>query len=165
MNSKILLLSAIVIFLLIGCSKGEEIVKNEESTDAVMEDLKNTSQNPPTLKLEINKKEISSVLGAYNWSYFDKEENSMALVEKEALSPTDLGINQKSFVVDSNSTVELKFEKEPISYKVNIWDSKNNMKGPFNDVLLNEQKGKTIYEIIATWEQGTAHYIFSLDIK
>ncbi|WKA60315.1 hypothetical protein QWY16_09490 [Planococcus shenhongbingii] len=104
-------------------------------------------------------------MGGYDWSYFDQEENSMASVQAETIPVSELVGKRKGPTVNSDTSIELKFEEEPISYQVNTWDSAGNITGSFKDVVLDGQSGRTIYEVVATWERGTGHYFFPLTIE
>lgn len=165
MKSKLLFLSMLIIFVLAGCSQESEATKNEENMSESGENVKHTEQKPPQLKIRVNQEEFSAALGGYAWSYFDQKENSMVEIETETIGVSELIGDRKGPIVNSGTSIELMFEEEPISYQVNIWDSTENIKGSFEDIVLDGQSGKTIYEVVATWEQGTGHYFFPLTIE
>ena len=165
MKSKLLFLSMLLIFILAGCSQEKEATKNEKNMSDSVENVKYTEKKPPQLKIGVNEEEFSAALGGYAWSYFDQEENSMVEIEAETIGVSELVGDRKGPIVNAGTSIELKFEEEPISYQVNIWDSTDNIKGSFKDVVLDGQSGKTIYEIVANWEQGTGHYFFPLTIE
>ncbi|MDN7245581.1 hypothetical protein [Planococcus shenhongbingii] len=165
MKSKFLFLSMLFIFVLVGCSQEKEVIKNDKNMNSTVENVKYTSQKPPQLKIGVNEEEFPAALGGYDWSYFDQEENSMASVQAETIPVSELVGKRKGPAVNSDTSIELKFEEEPISYQVNTWDSAGNITGSFKDVVLDGQSGRTIYEVVATWEQGTGHYFFPLTIE
>jgi len=39
------------------------------------------------------------------------------------------------------------------------------LKGSFKEVQLNGESGRTVYEVVATWERGTGHYVFPLNVE
>ncbi|MBD8015131.1 hypothetical protein [Planococcus wigleyi] len=165
MRAKLLFLSMLIIFVLAGCSQEKEAIKNEKNTSDAGESVKHTEQKPPQLKIVVNEEAFSAALGGYAWSYFDQEENSMVEIEAETIGVSELVGDRKGPIVNTSTSIELKFEEEPISYQVNIWDSTDNVKGSFKDIVLDGQTGKTIYEVVATWERGTGHYFFPLTIE
>ncbi|AQU79264.1 MULTISPECIES: hypothetical protein [Planococcus] len=165
MKSKLLFLSMLMIVVLAGCSQEKEATENEKNMSDSVGNVKYTEKKPPQLKIEVNEEEFSAALGGYAWSYFDQEENSMVEIEAEAIGVSELVGDRNGPIVNTSTSIELQFEEEPISYQVNIWDSTDNLKGSFKDVVLDGQSGKTIYEVVATWERGTGYYVFPLTIK
>ncbi|MGE6412961.1 hypothetical protein ACQKDD_02165 [Planococcus kocurii] len=89
----------------------------------------------------------------------------MVEIEAETIGVSELVGDRNGPIVNTSTSIELQFEEEPISYQVNIWDSTDNLKGSFKDVVLDGQSGKTIYEVVATWERGTGYYVFPLTIN
>ncbi|MCH4825208.1 hypothetical protein [Planococcus halocryophilus] len=165
MNSKLIMIIIFIIFVLAGCFQENETTNNEGNMSSSVDNVKHTKQKPPQLIIEVNEKEFSATLGSYSWSYFDQEENSMLGIETETIGVSELIGDRKGVTVNSGASIKYKFEEEPISYRVNSWDSTENLKEPFKDVVLDGQNGRIIYEVVATWEQGTGHYFFSLTIE
>lgn len=163
MKSKLFLLCMLVIFVTVGCSQEKEVVNHEKNNSPSAENRKNTSQKPPNLKVAVNGEEFYAASAGYSWSYYDEEEKSMGGIEAEVVPISDLIGNRKGPAVNSATSIELKFEEEPISYEVYVSGS-----FPYNrgtDVVLEKQSGRTIYEVKATWEQGTGNYIFPLTVE
>lgn len=158
-----LLLSMLVIFVIVGCSQEKEFIKHEKDISTSAENRKHISQKPPNLKVSVNGEEFFAATNGYSWSYYDEEEKSMAGIEAEVVSVSDLIGNRKGAAVNSDTPIELKFVEEPISYEVNVLGSFPHNRG--TDVVLDKQSGRTIYEVKATWEQGTGYYIFPLTIE
>ncbi|KAA0957608.1 hypothetical protein ACQKDB_08815 [Planococcus kocurii] len=165
MKSKLLFLSMLMIVVLAGCYQEKEATENEKNMSNSVGNVKYTEKKPPQLKIEVNEEEFSAALGGYAWSYFDQEENSMVEIEAETIGISELVGDRNGPIVNTSTSIELQFEEEPISYQVNIWDSTDNLKGSFKDVVLDGQSGKTIYEVVATWERGTGYYVFPLTIN
>lgn len=165
MKFQFLFLSMLFIFVLVGCSQEKEVIKIDENTNSSVENVKYTSQKPPQLIIGVNEEEFPATLGGYDWSYFDQKENSMASVQAETTAVSELVGKRKGPTVNSNTSIKLKFKEEPISYQVNTWDSADKITGSFKDIVLDIQSGRTIYEVVATWEQGTGHYFFPLTIE
>lgn len=157
------LFSMLAIFMIVGCSQEMEVIKHEKGNRTSAESPKNTSQKPPNLKISVNDKEFVAALNGYSWSYYDEAEKSMAGIEAEVISVSDLIGNREGPVVNSDTPIELKFEEKPTFYEVYVLGSV-----PFNggtDLILNKQIGRTVYEVKATWEQGTGYYVFPLTIE
>lgn len=163
MNVKLLCISLIVFIFLFGFSQVKETIGDENSKSD--EILYAASQKPPALTVTIHEEEFPAALGAYTWSYFDQEAGGIAAIETESLPPFELAGSRKAPAVNSDTPIELKFEEEPISYKVNIWDAADKLKGSFKEVQLKGESGRTVYEVVATWERGTGHYVFPLNVK
>lgn len=162
---KILFLSSISIFIMIGCVQENQVSENEKDMSSTEGNIEYFSQKPPHLKVKINEDEFSAGLSGYEWSYYDQEENMMATVQTESISPSELVGNRKAPEVNSKTSIKFIFEEEPLSYQVIIWGAKNNSMGSSKEVVLDGQSGRTIYEVAATWEQGTGHYYFPLTVK
>lgn len=160
MNFKLLYIIILIFLILSGCSQEKEIARNASG-----EDVNTISQKPPSLTVAINEEEFFTALGAYKWSYYDQKAGGMAAIEAESLPPSELAGSRKAPAVNSDTSIELNFEEEPISYKVNIWDAADKLKGSFKEVQLNGESGRTVYEVVATWERGTGHYVFPLNVE
>ncbi|WP_271852628.1 hypothetical protein [Planococcus maritimus] len=158
-----LLLYMLAIFMIVGCSQEMEVIKHGKGNRTSAESPKNTSQRPPNLKISVNDKEFIAALNGYSWSYYDEAEKSMAGIEAEVISVSDLIGNREAPVVNSDTSIELKFEEKPTFYEVYVLGSVP-LKGG-TDVILDRQVGRTVYEVKATWEQGTGYYVFPLTIE
>ena len=111
-------LLAISIFLLVTACSEEE--KAEKSVHPAIENKEDLGETPPQLKVDVDGMEISSIRGGYSWSCFDEQENAVALVEAESLSPLELAENQHAPSVNGKEVIGLDFEQEPDSYEVQI---------------------------------------------
>ncbi|MDN3436712.1 hypothetical protein QMA04_01350 [Planococcus sp. APC 3900] len=156
-------LIAVVGILLVLAACSEE--KAAKPADPVMESRKDLEEALPILDVTIDGREQPTIRGGYSWSFFDEKENVSATIETESLSPLELAENQKAPKVNEETTIDLHFDKQPDSCYVQIWDSEGVTRGPFDDIVLDEPNGKTVYQIIAEWEQGTATYVFSLTVE
>lgn len=166
MKFKLWFLGITILVGLSACSGGQQMAMDgTDKNDPSIAVGKAMFEKPPGLKVEIDGKEVTAISGGYHWSYFDQKEDAMALVEKETLSAIEIGVNQKAPSVNIDTAIELNFAQKPDSYKVTIWNSDHRMKGPYKKIVLDESVGKTVYEVAAVWEQGTAHYIFALTIE
>ena len=165
MKVKHLFWGAILLVILPACSEERGAATAENPVPSAIEASQDLGETPPVLKVEVDGIEISSIRSGYNWSYFDEQENEWALVETETLSPMEAAEKQKAPRVDGETEIGLRFEKEPDSYRVNIWNSDGVVKGPYKGVVLDQASGKTVYVVTAIWEQGTDCYVFSLTVE
>lgn len=165
MNFKLWVLGIIILAVLAACSEEKEAATTEKTVQPVIENVEDLGENPPALNVMVDGMEISSIRSGYSWSYFDEQENAMALVETESLSPMELAENQKAPAVSGTAVIDLDFEKEPDSYEVQIWNGDGVGRGIYKEVVLHESSGRTVYQVIAHWEQGTVRYIFALMIE
>ncbi|WP_238323348.1 hypothetical protein [Planococcus antarcticus] len=165
MKFKLFFLVVVILLAATACSEEQGDVVDNKITNPAIEYPEEMPKAPPNLKVAVDGIEVSAILGAHAWSYFDEEENARVSVEAETISPLEIAMNQKAPPVNEIAVIELRFEKEPNSYGFYIWGSKHRMKGPYSKIILDESTGKTVYEVVAAWEQGTAHYVFSLTIE
>ena len=158
MKIKLGMLAAGILLVLVACS--EE--KAAKPVDPVIESRKDLEEALPVLNVTIDGGEHPTIRGGYSWSSFDEKEKASATIESESLSPLELAENQKAPAAKEVAEIDLHFDKEPDAFYVQTWNSEGAEKGPFNDIVLDESGGKTVYQIIAEWEQGTVTYVFSL---
>lgn len=157
------LLCMLAIFMIVGCSQEMEVIKHEKSNRTSAESTKNTFQKPPNLKINVSDKEFVAALNGYYWSYYDEAEKSMVGIEAEVVSVSALIGNREAPVVNLDTSIELEFEEKPTFYEVYVLGSVP-IKGG-TDLILDRQVGRTVYEVKATWEQGTGYYVFPLTIE
>src|SRR5690606_785971 len=140
---KLVVLAVGILFVLVACS-GEKTAK---PVDPVIESRKDLEETLPVLNVTIDGKEHPTIRGSYSWSFFDEKENASATIEAESLSPLELAGNQKAPTVNEVAEIDLHFDKEPEAFYVQTWNSEGAEKGPFNDIVLDESGGKTVYQI------------------
>lgn len=174
MNFKSLFFTLTLIFLLslMGCSgknvtnekpdNDSEFVKggNKETSDDSSEE---TILKPPSLTIYVGEETVKPLLGTYSWS-IDNEDGTESVIQADSFAPPELVKNNNPMQVTADKNVELEFAKQPDSYAVRIWDNDNNVISTSGKVVLSG-KGKVIYEVLAHWKQGTASYVFSLNIE
>ncbi|MDC3413165.1 hypothetical protein [Terrihalobacillus insolitus] len=174
MNFKFLLFTITIIFLLsiMGCSGIDDTNEKHENDSKVMEGsndetLVNSSEDtvpkPPSLTVYVGEETIRPTLGSYSWG-IELEDGTTSRIQADSSAPPELVKDNNVRKVTADTNVELKFEEQPDSYTVRIWDEENNVLSKSNKVVLSG-KGKVIYEVLAHWEQGTASYAFSVNIE
>ncbi|ALC92662.1 hypothetical protein AM500_04715 [Bacillus sp. FJAT-18017] len=143
----------LALLLLLGCTDAREPIDEETPL-----------KSPPGLTISVGEETITPVLGSYSWSY-DRGDGTATGEHADSAAPPDLVEGQKVVNVNTNTKVRLNFEIQPAHYQVRIWNSQNDIIRTDNTVVLSGFKGKAIYEVLATWGQGTASYAFALNVK
>ncbi len=123
---------------------------------------KHTILEPPILTIKVGEETINPALGTYSWR-IDNEDGTETVIESDSLAPPEMMNDNNSLQVTIDTNVELNFEIQPDRYSVRIWDGDNVVSA--SDKVVLSSKGKVIYEVLAHWEQGTASYVFSLEIE
>ncbi|MCA1010675.1 hypothetical protein [Halobacillus halophilus] len=145
----------IIPLVLSGCLNEEDNTTNSSEI---------SSKTPPDLRIEVGDTTVKPVRGTYNWSYTKKDGTSTSKHAASAAPPV-LVKEQQSVIVTPDSKVNLYFDEEPKSYKVKIWDpEKNEVKRSYEEVVIPQEDGKVIYEILANWEHGKVSFAFSLHV-
>ncbi|QUW23100.1 hypothetical protein JSQ81_05905 [Sporosarcina sp. Marseille-Q4063] len=172
MNLKFSLFTLMLILLLsmMGCS-GNNVTNEKPGNDRPFvesgEILEDSSGEiilePPTLTIYVGEETVWPTLGTYSWR-FENEDGTETAVESDSLAPSELVKNNKPLQVTVDTKVELNFEIQPDGYSVRIWDDDNHVISASDKVVLSG-KGKIIYEVLAHWKQGTAVYVFSLNVE
>ncbi|MGE7623243.1 hypothetical protein ACQKMD_09370 [Viridibacillus sp. NPDC096237] len=119
----------------------------------------------PALAISIGKKTVNAQPGGYNWSYLDTKTGGTVGVEAESLPSTQLINVDNAISVDLNEPVKLSFKKEPVTYEIRVLDKDSKMNASYENFEDAKEKGQKIYEILATWEEGSCIYVVALDFQ
>lgn len=169
MKNVLLSLSFIIIFGLIGCSNSNESEPQQNdgssSNEKTLEASLTHNENPPALTLTVGEDVIHTKLGWYNWSYLDTKTGQMVSIEASSLPPTEIVDVENAVSVNLKETIKFNFKNEPIEYEITAYDKNNNVTATYHDFKDVKEKGKTIYGIIATWDNGKAMYVVALDVQ
>jgi len=122
--------------------------------------------DPPILKVLYEDESIDAVQGTYSWT-IDNKDGTKTSVESDSADPGQLVKNTSPLIVSPKSTITLNFSDKPKEVRVNIWGEEKVIEQEVTDnkVVIPNLKGLITYEVIATWEQGTVHYAFSVEIR
>lgn len=123
-------------------------------------------KNPPTLKVLYQDKSIEAKRGAYSWT-IDNNDGTKTTTNGDSAGPNELVKNSTLLIVPPKSTLTLDFSDKPETTIVNIWQDNKPIKQTITDnkLLIPELKGSIVYEVIATWKQGTVSYAFLVNIN
>lgn len=155
-----------------GCTdQGEEMLEESTSLNEANEAKAGETEGmtgeelpePPGLKIIAGGEVIEALMGTYSWR-IDNEDGTITAIEADTAPPPDLVRAMTPIAVTSDSVVELEFEVEPDRYSVRTWEEDYTVSSSRDDVLLTRD-GRVIYEVRASWAQGTATYAFVLDIN
>jgi len=147
--------------LIFGCGNSVRSGDHPEQS----EDIHSQSESPPPLELEIGDDTIRAFTWGYSWRYYDLKERSMVGIEAETIAIQEMVNLEKARKVDRNANTELEFGEPPLSYEVFVWDDAGNRNAFPGKFDLAKHEGKSIFEILAHWEQGDASYVFALDVE
>ncbi|WP_223701783.1 hypothetical protein [Sutcliffiella deserti] len=125
------------------------------------------NKRPPELKVSSNNDEVTAVIGAYDWTYESFNGNSTTESVDSDIPPRIVVNQTKHLNTTLGSKVNLDFTKAPKEIKVSIWNT--NEKEREVDVVGSsfntDEKGYIIYEIHATWDQGSVSYAVNLHVE
>ncbi len=156
-------------FALVACSNSNE--SNPEQDDASNGNEKsqevNLTQNekPPSLTITFGEEIVKTRQGGYSWSYLDSQTGQMVNIETDSIPLTKLVNVEDAVSVILTEPVTLNFEKEPLNFEIRVYDNNENMIATYNDFKDVKEKEKALYEILATWEEGTGIYAVALDVQ
>ncbi|KMJ56664.1 hypothetical protein AB685_20580 [Bacillus sp. LL01] len=154
-----------VFILLLAIILGACGLQKERVNGAV--DNESIGKEPPVLLVRSNNSEVAAVLGEYSWS-FDNGDGTATTVSVDSDIPPRIVRNQTTpFTTELDTEIQLDFAEPPQEIKVHIWNNSQmerevDVEGStFN----TDEKGYILYEIIATWDQGSVHYAVKLNVQ
>ena len=169
MNSKFSFFTLTLIFLisLAGCSGLNGANEKEINARPIVESgIGKTSEQtilePPTLTIDVGEETLMPTLGTYSWRV-EHDDGTGTAVESDSLPPPESVNSENSLQVEVGMKVKLNFDIQPDRYTVRIWDDENIVSS--SDKVVISGKGQVIYEVLAHWEQGTASYVFALNVE
>ncbi|UCZ51535.1 hypothetical protein LGQ02_11695 [Bacillus shivajii] len=157
---KILTLTIIGLIAIIGCSDNTQETNNNNEPNENVSQLR----KPPNLYMVVGEETINPVLGSHSWT-FEHSDGTTESIEADSYSPSIIVEMREPQKVDANTDISFEFETTPKTYQAREWDTEHNVLGSNNELDLSIHEGKKIFEILASWEQGTASYVFYLDIE
>lgn len=154
-KSLIMFSICLLLFSLVGCeSNGTSTLDKQTQLD-----------RPPTLKALYQDRSIDAKRGTCSWT-IDNNDGTETGIEADSCAPPELVKDSTPLTVSPKSSLTLSFSDKPIDITVNIWrDNKPIEQSIIDDnIVASESKGYIIYEVIGTWEQGTAYYAFLVNV-
>ncbi|QOY34664.1 hypothetical protein AWH56_018320 [Anaerobacillus isosaccharinicus] len=161
MKIKYLLILFSLMLSVIGCSNETDVSNKVNGENE--EQQESTYKNPPKVSISNGEEKINGVLGIYSWTHCC-DNGQTTSIEASSDAPPNLVQNKEPFKVTSGTPVSIDFETPPIRYEVKTWNENNDVTGKYAEIDTFNHKGRTVFEVFATWEQGNASYSFLLDI-
>lgn len=161
MKKLIIILSLVLLTLsLLGCESNEERLNYRHNSDFAPGE-----EDPPVLNISYENKTIHAVRGTYSW-HTSYDDGSETMRSSDSEGPIELVKNTSPLKVPPKSTITLNFSDEPKEVIVKIWEEDKEIQQALTDmkVTVPELEGSVIYEVISTWEQGTVHYAFLVNV-
>lgn len=139
----------------------EEIIQLVESSNKQAQ-----MEKPPTLKVHSNEKTLEAIRGTYSWTT-QNADGTGTTTHVDCAGPNDMVKGSIPFVLPSSSTLLLTFENPPSQVLVYICSSDGNKKVEVNGGRFKVPaiKGLYVYEVVATWQQGTCSYAFLVNVN
>ncbi|MDN4608554.1 membrane lipoprotein lipid attachment site-containing protein [Sporosarcina highlanderae] len=131
------------------------------------ENVETTFEKPPELIVSSNGNEVVAVLGTYSWSY-DNGDGTFKGIEADSFGTTEIvKLQSHPLKTKLGSEVVLEFTRTPKEIKVTIWDNNQALREleVEGNTFTTDEKGNIVYEVYATWDQGSAHYAVQLNVK
>lgn len=150
---------------LVGCNssnKGPEQNFASSAHEKSREVNLTQTEKPPSLTITIGKKVIKTMQGGYSWSYSDSNTGQIVYIEADSMPPTELVNVEDAVSVSLSEPITLNFEKKPLNYEIRVYDNRDVRIATHDSFKHIKEKGKAIYEIWATWEEGTSSYAVAL---
>ena len=144
----------ILIFCISGCqTDNPDAIQALRSMESTMKQLK-----PPSVALKNDDKVIEIIIGDYSWS------NSSTSISRDIDIPPRLVSINETTPFYLSKPINIKFKKEPNSYKINIWNNEENIAAyeSFGDI---KERGPHIIEMVALWDEGEVAYVAAVDIQ
>lgn len=136
-----------------------------ENTRTGNMDTQTQLHRPPALIILYLDKSIDAKTGTYSWT-IDNGDGTETGIEADSPAPPELVKNSTPLTVPPKSSLTLCFSDKPTSVTVNIWQVNKPIKQSLTDgkIVTPQLKGSIVYEVIGSWEQGTAYYAFLVNV-
>lgn len=141
-----------------------EILEEDETKKvqtSLPEFIYKQNEFPPAIPgfVTIDGKQYSMTKGSFKW------EKGNETVQTDALSPTQIADNYKAIIVEPSSKAFIEIEQHP-NLNVYLWESEERkLAFQGSEILLSTMKGRTIYEVVATWSNGEISFTFVIDVN
>jgi hypothetical protein len=137
------------------------------SNNSTIQAEKNEREFPPDLTgvVEVNNREYKMERGGYIWER--KQGLNTEVVQTDAASPYQIAENYEAIAVKPNEKIHIAVEENPhlTAYLWNENGPEDEMELDENQLTVSIDKGKYIYEIIATWPNGEYSYTFVVEVQ
>lgn len=123
---------------------------------------------PPEIQLVLSDDALLySETGSYDWE--EKNGDTVESVSVKADAPTVIGSRMDAVVLDPKEKVAINFDSDsvPTLFVFVHFEDENKEEVALegNTIILPSEKGLYIYEVVGEWPEGSASYIFVVEIK
>ncbi len=132
----------------------------------------NPRQEPPSLTVQCGSETVEALLSTYSWSIVSSDGKGRS-ISADGKHPVELLDLYTPLPLGSETTATLSFEVKPLSVTVKCWNENNldlddasNLYADCmeldydNGTITLPTDGNYIYEVLASWENGSAYYAF-----
>ena len=114
----------------------------------------------PDLKITMYDKQQIIIKAINSWDTFLKHG------VKDDKTPLELAESLDNITVKPNTILNLKFGRETENIELSLWSEKLTKLLPsVNSIAVPSENGIYVYRVVGQWKQGTAVYIFKIDVE
>ena len=123
-------------------------------------------ENLPSLEVVAENDRLEAAKGTASWT-IENGDGTTTAVEMDTADPTELVKDMERLSASPGSRLQLEFSDNPGEIIVNLWEENEQLEQDSTnmEIILPDLESVLVYEVIATWEQGTVHYAFSVEIE
>ncbi|MGL5150100.1 MAG: hypothetical protein ACRC7N_05910 [Clostridium sp.] len=151
---------------LVGCS-GNTDKAAKKTNDTGNKKVEENIQTPPELQVMAGDSAQKAILQKYDWTYTESNNNEKNEI-KTLMDEQDVVKTAPSITVSSANKLSFKFGSEPKSYTVRMIlpnEAKLEVVNSEVSIPIPSSLGQATFKVEGKWDQGTAIYMFNLDIQ
>ncbi|WP_088006460.1 hypothetical protein [Indiicoccus explosivorum] len=121
-------------------------------------------RRPPDLLVHAGNEVMTIGAGMYEWTHTDPSGgkisiSSLALPRKEVIA------SLAPLPVESSEELSFDFNLEPNKVDMEVWKKDGSDLPILDEPDLSDFEGVTVFQLTAFWKQGTAQFVFALDVQ
>lgn len=152
---KLFLIICLIALLIAGCSKDVNKTQN------------NRESFPPSMAgwIQVNGKKYEMDEGGYRWER--KKGLTTETVQTDHLSPNQVADQLHTIQLAPNTNIHIEVEENP-EMVVYLWNENGRDKEMMiknNEMTVPQNKGRYIYEVLASWSNGEVSYTFVVEVN
>ena len=124
------------------------------------------NSNPPKPIITVGGKKVEVAKGSYCWKGLINAKCVDTVSPHEIINSENL----KPVVASAQSQLKIEYKNEPIENTLGVNRLINNEESesvPINNnvILLPKEKGKYVYNVFASWDNGSSNYVFVVEVR
>ena len=125
-----------------------------------------SEDNIPSLKVTFENEDILVEKGGYKWTKRIGLVTNQSVIA-DAASPKEIADNMEGNEVTPKSELILDFSEKPNDVTIVEWENSNNSSYKLGDnkIIVPDEEGVYIYEIIGEWNQGQVSYTIKIIVS